>query len=698
VRLALVAREFYPFTGGGIAPDVAAAAVQLAGLGEVTVFTSGSHHKEYRRLVAENDPRLPTKGVRLVFVDEPDSDGWGAFFSHMHAWSARVDQALRESYPHHGPDLIEFCDYLGEGVVTTQARHSEDPWLDRTRVCVRLHTTSYITSLLDGHLPDDFATRAVFEAERYVLRHVDTVLWSGGDVLGTYERVYGEHAIAPAVRIPNGFLGEGSPAPDRSGAPSDREPLRLLYLGRLERRKGVQNLVRAITGLERDDVQLTLLGGDTGTAPLGGSMRGQLELMAAGDPRIHFAEGLPRSEIRRVIAQHHVVVIPSLWECWPNVGREALMRNRPLLATPVGGLLAMVQPGHSGWLTRDRSESALREAVGELAAQPALVAELIESGGPLTVFKKLADPDALVERYRRLLKQRPARRSMAARPPLVSIVIPYFKLEHHVEETLASARAQTHPAVEVVVVNDGSLREEDGECYELAERYGASVVTQTNSGLGAARNIGVAVSRGRYVLPLDADDTIAPEFVERCVRALECDPELAYVTSWVRYVDPDGRPVSDDDGGYTPFGNWSTLIRTNNVGGTCTAVIRRSLFERGFGYSTDLTSYEDWLLYLELHEAGHHGTVIPERLIDYRVREESMTRTVGAPRLRRIYEELRAHQLELQTLWSPWEEDIGPSRTAVDPRRRGRGGWPTRRGTAVLPGTTPSRGTPTETE
>jgi glycogen synthase len=96
-------------------------------------------------------------------------------------------------------------------------------------------------------------------------------------------------------------------------------------------------------------------------------------------------------------------------------------------------------------------------------------------------------------------------------------------------------------------------------------------------------------------------------------------------------------------------------MRRNNVGGTCTAIMRRSVFDEGFGYSNDLTSYEDWLLYLELHEAGHYGAVIPERLVEYRVREESMTRTIGSPRIGRIHEELRAHQAELQIAWTPGE-------------------------------------------
>jgi glycosyltransferase involved in cell wall biosynthesis len=652
MHVALVAREFYPFIGGGIAPIVAAAARHLDTGAEVTVVTSAGHRPEYERLRARQDPRLPPSSVRLVFVEEPDGDDWGAFYSYMHAYGARVDRTLREAFPGGGPDLLEFCDYLGEGFVTTQARVAHDPWLERTRLCVRLHTTAYLCSVLDGHLPDDFHTRAIFEAERYVLAHADTVIWPGGDVLATYERVYGVEGLAASTRLPDAFLDEGLVTSADHGPPPETGALRLLYLGRLERRKGVQNLVRAITGLPEPDVYLTLLGGDTDTAPLGGSLRAQLELMAAGDPRIRFVDTVPREEVRNFIRDAHVLVIPSLWECWPNTAREALMHNRPVLATPVGGLCEMVKPGRSGWLTDDRSATAICDAIEKLAARPAEVRDMIESGSPRAVFEELADPRALVEGYQALASRGPARPRATREDPLVSIVIPYHRLESYVRETVASAAAQTHAAIEIVIVNDGSLHSEDAVVYELAEEFGARIVTQVNSGLGAARNFGISQSRGRYVLPLDADDTIHPTFVARCVHALERDPSLAYVTTWVEYMDPEGRAVSDVDGGYVPFGNWTDLIERNNVGGTCSAVLRRRLFELGFAYSTDLTSYEDWLLYLQLHRAGRYGAVIPERLIRYRLRDASMTRTLGAPSLGRHYAELRAHQREEEIAWT----------------------------------------------
>lgn len=655
MRVALVARELYPFVGGGIAPIVAAAARELAAIAEVTIVTSAQHRDEYERLKAADDPRIPPASVRMVFVDEP-TEGYGGYLSYTHCWSGRVDRALRGAYPDQGPDLIEFCDYLGEGFVTVQARHTRDPWLDRTRVCVRLHTTSYICAVLDGYLPDDLPTTALFEAERYALQHADALLWSGGDVLGTYQRIYGEDRLAPGVRIPDAFFADADPGPVSGNLRAEGEVLQLLYLGRLERRKGVQNMIRALTALPRDDVHLTVLGGDTDTAPLGGSMREQLGLMVADDPRVQFIESVPRHEVSRFIQAAHVVIVPSLWECWPNVAREALMHNRPLLATPVGGLCEMAEPGHSGWLTRDRSPEAIGEAIAELAADPWAVTDLIERQGPRSKFEALTDPDALRARYTELI-ERPPR--YAARPrrgarsePLVSVVVPYFRLEQHVWETLESVKAQTYPNLEVVVVNDGSLRSEDVVLDELALEPLVTVVTQVNSGLGAARNFGISQSSGTYVLPLDPDDLIEAVFVERCVRALEADPELAYATSWVEYIDSGGLTLSDDDGGYMPFGNWSSLIDRSNVGGTCVALMRRDLFEGELGYSVDLTSYEDWLLYRRLHESGRHGAVIPERLIRYRIRDDSMTRTVGRPKLERLLGELAAHGHEDELRWS----------------------------------------------
>lgn len=652
MRIALVSRELYPYSGGGIAPVVAAEARILRELGEVVVVTSAAHRQEHERLCRAGDPRVPPDDIELVFVEEPPETDHGAFMSWMHAWSSRIHSALVERYGDRGPDLIEFCDYLAEGFVTIQAAHSRAAWLEPTCVCVRLHTTSELCAVLDGFLPDDFATTVTHDMERYCLRHADRLLHVGGDVLPTYARYYGADNLAPGALTPDGFFAYGDEEADTARRTGDR--LKLLYVGRMERRKGVQNLIRAVTSLERDDVTLTMLGGDTMTAPLQRSLREQLMLMAENDERISFAEPIPRAEVPRFVRDHDVTVLPSLWECWPNTAREALMFNRPILCTPVGGLVRMARPGVSGWLTKDTGVAALAREIDRLADAREEVEELIAQGGPRRVFEELSDPADVVAAYDRLLRgPRPrVRRGATTTPPLVSVIVPYFRLDETLEETLDSIAAQTHRPIETVIVNDGSLRPQDGGVFDALERPGVTVVTQANSGLGAARNLGVSQARGAFILPLDADDRLHPEFLERCLRPLLADPDLAYCGTWVEYMDQHGSVFTDEDGGYMPLGNFSRRMPLNNTAGTCSVLFRREVFDQGFRYSVDLTSYEDWFLFWELHRAGRLGVIAPERLFQYRVRRDSMAREIGTPQVQTLTAEMRAHMIEREVRWT----------------------------------------------
>ncbi len=144
-------------------------------------------------------------------------------------------------------------------------------------------------------------------------------------------------------------------------------PLRLLYTGRCERRKGVHDLIEALTAFS-EPWHLTIIGGDTPTAPLGLSMRRALELLADGDPRIEFRDAVARDELPALMREHDAVVMPSRWECWPYVALEALGAGVPVIGTPVGGLGEMVEPGVTGWrVVGHRAGGAAR---GAGAARP----------------------------------------------------------------------------------------------------------------------------------------------------------------------------------------------------------------------------------------------------------------------------------------------------------------------------------------
>jgi glycogen synthase len=652
-RFALVSREVFPFIGGGLSRYVTATAETLASVGEVTIFTTSRYERRYGELRNAGSPLLP-EGVRFVFVPEPRARDIGNFNHLLHLWSARVCEALREEYRAAPPDLVEFPDYHGEGCVAIQARRGCDPILGRACMCIRLYTSSEMTSVLNGYIGLDLGATLLHDMERYALRHADRILWPGGDVYGTYQRFYGRDNLAPGVHVHHPVLAPPAAESPDLDASSD-EPLRLLYLGRLERRKGVQNLLRAAITLARMDWTLTLVGADTATGSLATSMRSQLELLAAEDGRIRFRKAAAPREIASILRRHHIGIFPSLWECWPNVVLEAFSHNRPVLATPTGGFVGMVEEERSGWLTRDTTAPSLLAALERLLDRREEVIDIGRRGLPYVAFERLTARDQVRDVYVRLVeenRQQHVRRvSRKAPAPLVSVVIPYFELERYVEETIASAAHQTYPALEIIVVNDGSFRKEDGILSELAERYPIRVVAQQNSGLGAARNFGIAQSRGRYVFPLDADDIAAPTFVERCVEVLEADDDLVYATSWSRFVDETGEPLAERVADYAPLGNLGRGLETLNVAGSAEAVFRKRVFDLGHWYSTDLTSYEDWMHFRELDRAGLHGQVIPEVLLWYRVRSESMLRSVAHRAHDRLVGEMEAHLRAREVAW-----------------------------------------------
>jgi hypothetical protein len=424
----------------------------------------------------------------------------------------------------------------------------------------------------------------------------------------------------------------------------------------MERRKGPLALIEAVTSLGRDDWSLTLVGEDTNTAPLGQSMRAHLELAAAGDSRIRFEEPVARDDGLRLLLEHDVLVIPALWECWPYVALEALQHGRPVLATPTGGLVEMVKPGRSGWLARDASASALTEVLGAVLDAPDELRGLVDGSAPRQVAAELSDVEELRESYASLAREararRPARAAARDAGALVSVVVPYFQLDRYVEETLRSVVDQTYPHIEVLVVNDGSFRAEDRCLLDLSERYPITLLTQPNAGLGAARNFGISQAGGSYVFPLDADNLALPTFVERCVAVLDEDPEVAFVTSWSRFIDERGAPIDTPGASYHPLGNSGALVERHNIAGDAAAVIRREVFDRGHSYSREVHSVEDWLFYRELHRAGLFGHVIPEALLEYRVRSDSMIREVGIPELGRLTGEMAAHLQATAVRWT----------------------------------------------
>src|SRR6185436_10196720 len=111
--------------------------------------------------------------------------------------------------------------------------------------------------------------------------------------------------------------------------------------------------------------------------------------------------------------------------------------------------------------------------------------------------------------------------------PLVSVVVPTYNRAYCLARTIDSALGQTHPSVEVIVVDDGSV---DETAEMVAARYGSDarvrLIRQANAGVSAARNTGLRVARGDYVALLDSDDVWEPWKLELQVACMRARPEV----------------------------------------------------------------------------------------------------------------------------------------------------------------------------
>ena len=127
------------------------------------------------------------------------------------------------------------------------------------------------------------------------------------------------------------------------------------------------------------------------------------------------------------------------------------------------------------------------------------------------------------------------------RAPLVSVIVPVFNGAATVSRAIDSVLSQTFRDFELITIDDGST---DGSGEVLA-RYGAQarIVSRPNRGTSAARNAGIALSRGEYIAFLDADDVWRPEKLEKTVPALAVRPDAVLVYSAFDVVDGSGTPI-----------------------------------------------------------------------------------------------------------------------------------------------------------
>lgn len=205
----------------------------------------------------------------------------------------------------------------------------------------------------------------------------------------------------------------------------------------------------------------------------------------------------------------------------------------------------------------------------------------------------------------------------------VSIVIPCFNHGAMLAEALASIEeVRNANLLEVIIIDDGSSDPETGKILNEAQEAGYSVVAQPNRGPSAARNTGIRLAKGEFILPLDSDNRLRDVYLNEGVSLLRQNPAIGVVYADAEYFgDGSGRR-------HVPDFNLLSLIRMNFID-VC-ALFRRHLWEEVGGYDEKIMGVEDWDLWLRLASYGATFVHLSKIGFDYRVRKDSvMVKTIG---------------------------------------------------------------------
>jgi glycosyltransferase involved in cell wall biosynthesis len=215
---------------------------------------------------------------------------------------------------------------------------------------------------------------------------------------------------------------------------------------------------------------------------------------------------------------------------------------------------------------------------------------------------------------------------LAISAPRVSVIIPVYGTAAFISTALDSVLGQTYSNFEIIVVNDGSpdsaLLERVLEPYRSHITY----IAQKHRGCGAARNTAIRAGRGEYVAILDSDDYWHPEYLASHIAVLDADPTVDVVYPDSIWFSADGKSTTRFSAEH-PVGGKISFERV--LAGDCQiyggATGRRATFLRAGLYDEELSTGEDFDLWLRVLKDGGRIEYIDRILAYYQERPGSMT-------------------------------------------------------------------------
>lgn len=200
----------------------------------------------------------------------------------------------------------------------------------------------------------------------------------------------------------------------------------------------------------------------------------------------------------------------------------------------------------------------------------------------------------------------------------VSVIIPFYNQDEYIRDTVYSLYNQSYNNFEIIIVNDGSTSALSNDILsKFSDR--CKILNKENGGLSSARNYGIKQATGEYIICLDSDDIVDPEFISSLVVNIKSNEN--YVISY-----SNGIFFDEKEGYWFLFKpNLKDIIQKNSI--YCSAMFRKKTWEDVGGYNEKLKrGWEDWDFWISILSKGGEVIKTNKALFRYRIRNISMAR------------------------------------------------------------------------
>ncbi|WP_162551155.1 glycosyltransferase [Paenibacillus tepidiphilus] len=629
----IITSEYPPDFGGGIGMYVNQSAEMFAKGGhQVTVMVRDPHKSS----VTYERPHL--RVVRFQHMQ-------GEYYNFLGYWTALSYQYAEEiaaliKSDGKKPDIIEIQDYNGLAYYMLIRKWELDPVFEDIPVVLHLHTPTFELDKVNQVPRYRFPNYWLGHMEKFCMKAADALLSPSQFLANQIQDVAPQNPIT-VINLPYELETYSD------GYERDFESDTFLYFGRTEYRKGVSQMLQGVENLWTDghDFKLKIIGGDTYFHPKGrnlGEMLKEKYDHRIKEGKLIFRDSIPPADLNPEILNARAVIVPSLYENFPYTCLTSMWLGAPMLVSSAGGQAEMVGADETSGLVFDwkvdgdfeakllrlikadtdqlmtmskNSHSKIRSLCNvedNLRAREVYFSQVIETAkiNSKDLFPSLLEVE----------KQNDFKLTQDVKGKL-SIIIPYYNLGVHLDETIASALQVDYQNVEIIIVNDGTS---DTDSLVVLDKYREGfpqikIADIRNQGLANARNIGASLADGEYLAFLDADDLIDSSFYSKAIKILDKYSNVSFVYSWLRYF-------GNSNNVWPTFNTEFPYLMASNML-SAFVVVRRDDFIR-YGMNKKEMEYgmEDYEGWLSMCASGCLGVSIPETLVKYRVRSNSMAR------------------------------------------------------------------------